>query len=356
MDKARNEFLAQKAKTLWLEEGDANTHYFHTAIKSRRIQNKVLSILDSDGKKCVEGGDIERAFLDYYKGLLGTNKERLMQIVTDEEIKAALFSIPANKSPGPNGYSSQFFRDSFEIIGSDVCQAVKEIFVNDFRPIIYNRVADILPSIISANQSAFIKGREIVDNILICQDLVRIYNRKACSPRGDGKSVKTILRAFITFSVASGLELNRDKSEFYCNGLQEVTLQMILGMSWFRLGNFTFKYLGIPISYKRIAIRDCSKLVERMVEKISGWGSRKLSYAGRLVLVKFVLSQVHSYWARIFIIPKVIIKRIESICHNYLWEGIDKYHKVPSVSWEKVCREKRKGGLGVTNSWFGTQH
>ncbi|XP_074291429.1 uncharacterized protein LOC141618220 [Silene latifolia] len=121
-------------------------------------------------------------------------------------------------------------------------------------------------------------------------------------------------------------------------------------MSCFRLGSFPFRYLGIPISYKRISIGDCSKLVERMVDKIRGWGSRKLSYAGRLVLVKYVLTQIHSYWARIFIIPMGIIKRIESICRNYLWEGVDKYHKAPSVSWERVCMDQRKGGLGVTNS------
>lgn len=41
-----------------------------------------------------------------------------------------------------------------------------------------NRLRLILPTLISANQSAFIAGRTIVQNVLICQDLVRLYNRK----------------------------------------------------------------------------------------------------------------------------------------------------------------------------------
>ena len=36
----------------------------------------------------------------------------------------------------------------------------------------------MLPGIISSNQSAFVAGRSIVQNVLICQDLVRLYNRK----------------------------------------------------------------------------------------------------------------------------------------------------------------------------------
>ncbi|XP_074289299.1 uncharacterized protein LOC141614454 [Silene latifolia] len=45
------------------------------------------------------------------------------------------------------------------------------------------RLAVVLPDIISRNQGAFIQGRSILENILICQDLVRMYNRGNASPR-----------------------------------------------------------------------------------------------------------------------------------------------------------------------------
>ncbi|XP_074290976.1 uncharacterized protein LOC141617708 [Silene latifolia] len=68
--------------------------------------------------------------------------------------------------------------------------------VQDFRPIaccnviykciskiICKRLSGLLVDLININQSAFVKDREIVDNILICQDLVRLYGRKCCTPR-----------------------------------------------------------------------------------------------------------------------------------------------------------------------------
>ncbi|XP_074271511.1 uncharacterized protein LOC141595442 [Silene latifolia] len=130
-------------------------------------------------------------------------RQKLMQPVTDLEIREALFFIPAHKPPGPDGYTSQLFKDSFDVIGhvnstvlTLIPQKNRHVSVADFRPIaccnvlykcitkvICNRMAEALADIISENQSAFIKGRDIVDNIFICQDLVRLYNRKACSLR-----------------------------------------------------------------------------------------------------------------------------------------------------------------------------
>ncbi|XP_074271092.1 secreted RxLR effector protein 78-like [Silene latifolia] len=49
--------------------------------------------------------------------------------------------------------------------------------------VLCNRLAGILPEIINPAHSAFIQGRDIVGNILICQDLIMLYKRKTCSPR-----------------------------------------------------------------------------------------------------------------------------------------------------------------------------
>ncbi|XP_074301540.1 uncharacterized protein LOC141632939 [Silene latifolia] len=41
----------------------------------------------------------------------------------------------------------------------------------------------VLPDIIHENQGAFIKGRSILENVLMCQDIVKMYRRANASPK-----------------------------------------------------------------------------------------------------------------------------------------------------------------------------
>ncbi|KAL9237238.1 hypothetical protein vseg_011814 [Gypsophila vaccaria] len=239
---ARASFLAQKSKQNWFKEGDTNSAYFHGIIKGRRTRNKVIEIEDMNGFTKNTPKGIQTAFLEYYKSLLGSSQETkhvhrrivdqgprcnehlrdiLMTPVNGKEIKEALFSIPDIKSPGPDGYTSKFFKDSWLITGESVIEAVSDYFkerkllqqlnattlvlipktdrptsVLQFRPIaccnmIYkviskilcSRLAQVLPYIIDQNQGAFIQGRNIQENILIFHDLIRLYERPNTSAR-----------------------------------------------------------------------------------------------------------------------------------------------------------------------------
>jgi len=145
----------------------------------------------------------------------------LMQPFTSTDVKKALFSIPSHKSPGPDGFNNGFSKSCWPIIGGEVGQVVLEFFQTgkllykwngtritlipkvenptnaaDYRPIaccntlyeyiskmLCDRLRMMLPHIILPNQSTFIKGRLIGHNIMICQDLVRLYQRRRVSPR-----------------------------------------------------------------------------------------------------------------------------------------------------------------------------
>lgn len=54
----------------------------------------------------------------------------LLKNVSSDEIKEALWSIPIEKSPGPDGFGSGFYQDTWSMIGGDVIQAVKYFFQN----------------------------------------------------------------------------------------------------------------------------------------------------------------------------------------------------------------------------------
>ncbi|XP_074293517.1 uncharacterized protein LOC141620582 [Silene latifolia] len=159
----------------------------------------------------------------------------------------------------------------------------------------------------------------------------------------------TILRTFSTFSKSSGLNMSKEKSNAYFNGVNEDLRKDIPQVSGLVQGNLPFRYLGVPIKTTRLTTHDCSPLIDKLLNRIRGVGARKLSYAGRLVLVQSVLKTLHNYWAAMFILPNGIISKLESICTNFLWDGEVDYIRTPLVSWEKICKPKREGGLGLKN-------
>ena len=50
--------------------------------------------------------------------------------VTAEEIRDTLFHMPANKAPGPDGFSAEFFKGSWSIVREEVVAAIKGFFLS----------------------------------------------------------------------------------------------------------------------------------------------------------------------------------------------------------------------------------
>ncbi|XP_074298667.1 uncharacterized protein LOC141629590 [Silene latifolia] len=68
-------------------------------------------------------------------------------------------------------------------------------------------------------------------------------------------------------------------------------------------------------------------------------------------MVQSVLTSLFPYWANIFLVPKGVLRKTDSICRNYLWVGTSNYIRTPLVSWEQVCTPKSEGGLGIKHSF-----
>ena len=117
----------------------------------------------------------------------------------------------------------------------------------------------------------------------------------------------------------------------------------------FPLGNLPVKYLGVPLSSKRNITADCDVLVDKMTKKIRIWHAKYLMYAARLQLVNAVLMSISSFWCQMFILPKRVLKEINSICRAYIWHGDAKNTSLGNVGWPNVCTPKKSGGLGIRN-------
>lgn len=132
-----------------------------------------------------------------------------------------LFAMPNNKSPGPDGYPAEFFKTTWPVLEKDFTVAVQSVFrfgflpkginstilalipkkqdsmeMKDYRPIaccnvlykvvskiLANRLKKLLPRIILENQSAFVQGRLLMENVLLASELVKDYHKEIVSPR-----------------------------------------------------------------------------------------------------------------------------------------------------------------------------
>lgn len=86
-----------------------------------------------------------------------------------------------------------------------------------------------------------------------------------------------------------------------------------------------------------------------MKGKINSWTAKKLSFAGRLVLINTVIAGISNLWCATFTIPKKCIKIIHSLFGAYLWKGTAEENRSAKVSWEVVTLAKSEGGLGIRN-------
>ncbi|GMI95175.1 hypothetical protein like AT4G29090 [Hibiscus trionum] len=114
-------------------------------------------------------------------------------------------------------------------------------------------------------------------------------------------------------------------------------------------GSFPSEYLGLPLGAKRNSVALWDPVIEKVQGKLSGWKSGTLSTAGRLILVKSVLSALPIYFLSIFPLPSSVGRHLNSLFANFLWGGGKTANKIHWIKWDTVCLPKDKGGLGIPN-------
>nr|CAD1823673.1 unnamed protein product [Ananas comosus var. bracteatus] len=122
--------------------------------------------------------------------------------------------------------------------------------------------------------------------------------------------IKLILDAF---SATSGLKINFQKSAIIpisLHGNQASSLACFFGCS---THGFPFKYLGLPLSPKKLHKADYLPLIEKLDNRLAGWKGLTLSRAGRLALLNSVLSSIPTFFCTAFRLPSWVINSIDKI-------------------------------------------
>ncbi|GLT32300.1 hypothetical protein SLA2020_069760 [Shorea laevis] len=110
------------------------------------------------------------------------------------------------------------------------------------------------------------------------------------------------------------------------------------------------KYLGFPISPKRLSKADCSFIVDKVRSKLTSWKAGMLSKAGRVTLASSVLSTIPNYYMQGAYLPESIHKELDSLTGQFIWGSTSEKRKTHLVSWDRVTQPKKLGGLGLRSS------
>ncbi|CAJ2674496.1 unnamed protein product [Trifolium pratense] len=469
----------QQSRSRWLKEGDANTKYFHSILANRRRGNTISSLQVDN--TMVEGvAPIRNAVVSHFaahfkavtmerpgvenlafKRLQVAEVSSLIKPFSLDEIKEAVWDCDSYKSPGPDGINFGFVKDFWADIKGDIVRFCSEFHrngrltkglnatfialipkvdspqrLNDFRPIslvgslykilakvLANRLRLVMGSVISESQTAFVKGRQILDGILIANEAVDEARRskkklllfkvdfekaydsvdwgfldavmgkmgfptlwrkwiKECvctatasvlvngSPtdefplerglrQGDPLSsflfllaaeglhvlmevmvernlftgynvgditpvsvshlqfaddtlllgskswanVRALRAVLVLFESMSGLRVNFNKSLLVGVNIPDSWLVEAASVLCCKVGKIPFLYLGLPIGGDPRRLGFWEPVVNRLKNRLSGWRSRFLSYGGRLVLLKSVLTSLPVYSLSFFKAP-----------------------------------------------------
>ena len=216
----------QKSRALWLKEGDKNSKFFHRLANSHRNTNSIGQLI-IEGVVSSNQDEIRDHIANFYEHLYIKNGQRrpyldglqfssisgedvewLDRPFDETEIFDVVQGFNGDKAPGPDGFSLAFFQKCWSVVREDViavCQEFHEYCqferslnatfvalipkkpgadeITDFRPIslvggmykilakiLANRLSTVLGKVVSSSQNAFVKGRQILDSVLIANE------------------------------------------------------------------------------------------------------------------------------------------------------------------------------------------
>jgi hypothetical protein len=174
------------------------------------------------------------------------------------------------------------------------------------------------------------------------------------------KEAKAYKRILEDFGEASGAEINHSKSMIFFFNTNPAIQRNLTNILGFERKTLPTKYLGVPLTDKVYKLSTWEGVINRLQERVKNWTYRSLNLAGRLILTKTVLQAIPTYMMSVFPTPQGILQKIRSIQRDFLWRGAETKKKWALVAWEKVCRPKSKGGLGLqdpqmTNNAYGVK-
>ncbi|GJU66243.1 RNA-directed DNA polymerase, eukaryota [Tanacetum coccineum] len=383
---------AQKAKIKWAIEGDENSKFFHGIINKRRSQLAIRGIFDN-GDWCTDPSLVKEAFRGHFASrftqpcssrfkinftfpnrLSADQIGELDKDVTPDEIRMAVWECGECKSPGPDGYTFEFFRRYWSFVGPDFCSAwICGIFSSNMASILVNgSPTNEFPICCGLKQGGplalflFILvmeslhlsiSRAIIDgffnglHINASMSLSHLFYADDAVFLGEwsDENLDNLLKILRCFHLASGLRINIAKSHVLGVGVPLEIVHQGASRIGCEVMKTPFKYLGIMVGDHMSRCSAWSNSIQKVRTRLSKWKVKTLSIGGRLTLLKSVLGAVPIYNLSIYKAPKRVLHDMEMLRSKFFNGGDSQDSRISWVAWERVLSSKKNEGLWVSS-------
>ncbi|XP_026445436.1 uncharacterized protein LOC113346045 [Papaver somniferum] len=254
----------------------------------------ISELLDDDGNILSNCDQIRDYTVSYFESKLNGEElpidehdiisteenQRMDAIHTYDEIKAAVYDLDADSSPGPDGFSRCFYRHCWDVIQQDLYNAIIYFWQQQRIPngILATRLGSVLDKLVSEEQVAFMKVRNIHENISVASEMVNDPKTK----RKDG-------------NVGLKLDITQDFDTFSWSFLLEV----------FR------RYLGVQIKLGVVKYRHISNVIDKIKKQLSVWKGKILSFQDRVVLINSVIASYAIHNMAVYKWPRKFVMQCE---------------------------------------------
>lgn len=109
------------------------------------------------------------------------------------------------------------------------------------------------------------------------------------------------------------------------------------------------KYLGCDIEVDGRCSHNFLPLADKVEKRVSSWHHLALSHAGRVILINSILYMFSLNILSVFLIPKTIADKINSVFSRFLWGGSRDSKPIFWKSMKTLELPKGAGWLGIRN-------